>query len=88
MTTRNGTCTDPTSLQTGPYNGLDDGVTDGLCWAHLKVQVAENGELTVNWKGTDIVKGLQTHFAPSAGRIVLPGALAEPTRTRTLTTSS
>jgi hypothetical protein len=35
MATRNGSCTDTNSMQTGPYDGLDDGSVAGLCWAHL-----------------------------------------------------
>jgi len=73
MPTRNGACDDATSMQTGPYNGLDDGVPDGLCWAHLKVQVDDNGNLTVTWKGTVIANAIPTGFAPAPGRIVFSG---------------
>jgi hypothetical protein len=73
MPVRNGTCTDATSLQTGPYNADLAGAPDGLCWAPLKVDLAENGEVTVTWKGTVIVNKVQTGFLPSAGRIVLAG---------------
>lgn len=73
MPTRNGTCEDATSMQTGPWDEAANGAPDGLCWAPLKVVLAENGELTVTWKGVDIVNKVQTGFAPSAGRIVLAG---------------
>ena len=73
MPVRNGSCTDATSLQTGPYNPDLAGAPDELCWAPLKVDLAENGEVTVTWKGTVIVDKVQTGFLPSAGRIVLAG---------------
>jgi hypothetical protein len=73
MTTRNGSCTDPTSLQTGPYNPDLGGDPSELCWAPLKVNLADNGELTVTWKGTVIVDKAQTGFLPSAGRLVFAG---------------
>lgn len=73
MTTRNGGCTDATSLQTGPWDGADTGSPDGLCWAHLDVEVNDAGEVTVTWKGTVIANKVATGFAPSAGRIVLAG---------------
>ncbi len=73
MATRNGACTDATSLQTGPYNPDLNGAPDELCWAPLKVELAENGELTVTWKGTVIVDKVQTGFSPSAGRLVFAG---------------
>ncbi len=73
MATRNGSCTDATSLQTGPYNPDLAGAPDELCWAPLKVELAENGELTVTWKGTVIVDKVQTGFSPSAGRLVFAG---------------
>jgi hypothetical protein len=81
MTTRNGACTDATSLQTGPWDGK---VTDDLpfeelpdlgqlCWARLKAEINDAGEVTVTWKGTVIANKVATGFAPSAGRIVLAG---------------
>lgn len=73
MPVRNGACNDPQSLQTGPYNPDLAGAPDELCWARLKVELAENGELTVTWKGTVIVDKVQTGFLPSAGRIVFAG---------------
>ncbi len=73
MPVRNGACDNPQSLQTGPYNPDLAGAPDELCWAPLKVELAENGELTVTWKGTVIVDKVQTGFLPSAGRIVLAG---------------
>ncbi len=73
MATRNGSCTDATSLQTGPYNAELNGAPDELCWAPLKVELAENGNVTVTWKTTVIVNNVPTGFAPSAGRIVFAG---------------
>jgi hypothetical protein len=73
MPIRNGACDNAQSLQTGPYNPDLAGAPDELCWAPLKVDLAENGEVTVTWKGTVIVDKVQTGFTPSAGRIVLAG---------------
>ena len=73
MPTRNGSLTDATSLQTGPYNGLDDGAVEGLGWAHLRAELNAAGQVSVVWKGTVIATNLQTTFAPSAGRIVFAG---------------
>jgi hypothetical protein len=77
MATRNGTCTDATSMQTGPWTGGLEGTgpsdPSGLCWAHLKVELDEAGTVTVTWKGTVIADHIPTTFAPSAGRIVFSG---------------
>ncbi len=69
--TANGGCADASSIQTGPYTG--DGSTAGLCWAHLKVQLAADGKLNVWWKGTQILTDYQTTYFPSAGRLVFAG---------------
>jgi hypothetical protein len=75
LPTRNGACDDATSLQTGLWNvnGLQDGSTEGLCWAHLKVEVDESALVTVTWKNTVIVDHVATGYSPSAGRIVFAG---------------
>lgn len=73
MPVRNGACDNPQSLQTGPYNPDLFGAPDELCWAPLKVELAENGELTVTWKGTVLVDKVPTGFLPGAGRIVFAG---------------
>jgi hypothetical protein len=73
MTTRNGACNDPSSIQTGPYDFTDEGSPDGLCWANLKVDLEENGQLTVKWKEAELVSKLPISFAPSAGRLVIAG---------------
>ncbi len=69
--TANGACNDATSIQTGPYTG--DGSADGLCWAHLKVQLGTDGKLNVWWKGTQILTDYQTTYLPSPGRLVFAG---------------
>lgn len=69
--TRNGSCTDATSLQTGPYDGT--GSYAGLCWARLKVQLGADGKLNVWWKGTQILTDYQTAYYPSPGRLVFAG---------------
>src|SRR5260221_6670718 len=51
--TLNGTCSDPTSIQTGPTDNT--GTPNGLCWAHLKVVLDTNDMLSVYWKGTLIL---------------------------------
>lgn len=82
MPTRNGTCDDSTSMQTGPYNGdywtnggdpMDPAAWAGLCWAHLKVELDDAGRLTVTYKNKVILDHAQTTFFPSAGRLVLAG---------------
>lgn len=73
MATRNGSCTDPTSMQTGPWDINTSGDPSILCWAHLKVELNEAGAVTVTWKGTVIADHIATGFAPGAGRIVFAG---------------
>ena len=73
MPTRNGACNDATSLQTGPQTTDYSGSADGLCWAPLKVALAEDGKLTVTWKGTTVLNAYETGFVPSAGRIIFAG---------------
>ena len=69
--TRNGDCTDATSIQTGPYDGT--GSADNLCWAHLKVQMTTDAKLSVWWKGAQLLNNYQTSYFPSAGRLVFAG---------------
>ena len=69
--TKNGTCTDATSIQTGAYDG--SGSADGLCWAHLKVQMTTDAKLSVWWKGVQLLNNYQTVYFPSAGRLVFAG---------------
>lgn len=69
--TLNGACDDPTSLQTGPYDG--SGSFTNLCWAHLKVVLDTNRQLSVFWKGSEILSNYQTSYFPSAGRLVFAG---------------
>jgi hypothetical protein len=71
MTTQNGSCTDPTSLQTGAYDG--SGSFTNLCWAHLKVVLETNRQLSVFWKGSEILSNYQTAYFPSAGQLVFAG---------------
>ena len=87
--TRNGTCDDITSLQTGPRDlpywtqAIADGTMPdavflpgawaGLCWKHLTVDLDTSSKLTVTWKGNVILDHFQTTFFPSAGGIVLAG---------------
>jgi hypothetical protein len=63
--------TDPTSVQTGPYDGT--GSTDPLTWQHLKVQLTTDAKLSVWWKGTQILTNYQTTYFPSPGRLVFAG---------------
>jgi hypothetical protein len=76
MPVHNGTCTDVTSLQTGPRDNSDPndpGSYKGLCWAHLKVVVDDAGTVTVSWKGQVIIDHAPTGYAPSAGRLLVAG---------------
>ncbi len=70
--TLNGSVTDATSLQTGPNDGSNS--TNGLGWAHLKVDVTAAGVLNVTWKGTLVVNNYQiANYFPSAGALVFAG---------------
>jgi len=71
MTTQNGACTDPTSIQTGPWDGNNS--FTNLCWAHLKVVLDTNRQLSVFWKGSEILSNYQTAYFASAGRLVFAG---------------
>ncbi|HWH68559.1 MAG TPA: hypothetical protein VNT26_04200, partial [Candidatus Sulfotelmatobacter sp.] len=70
---QNGTCTDASSVQTGPYDANNPGSYYGLCWAHLKVDLSAAGKLNVWWKGTRILTDYQTTYFPSPGRLVFAG---------------
>lgn len=80
MPTLNGALSDTTSLQTGPQNPNRDqnDITTSwalLGWAPLTANLAEDGTLTVTYKGVNVTPpgGLKTTFAPSAGRLVFVG---------------
>lgn len=71
---KNGVCTDPKSLQTGPNDGSYSAFTGVLCWQHLKVDLNVNGVLNVWWKGSQILTNYQTEgYFPSPGRLVFAG---------------
>ncbi len=70
-TTQNGSVTDPTSLQTGPYDGFNS--FTNLGWAHLKVVMDTNQLLSVTWKGKLLLSNYQTAYFPSAGALVFAG---------------
>jgi len=69
--TLNGSCSDATSLQTGPRDG--SGSPSTLCWAHVKVVLDVNGVLNVFWKGAHILTDYQTTYFPSPGRLAFCG---------------
>jgi hypothetical protein len=71
LPTRNGTCDDVTSLQTGPYDTT--GSPEVLCWAKLRVQLLENAQLNVWWKGKQLLTNYQTTYFPSPGVLVFGG---------------
>ena len=71
MTTQNGAVSDPTSSQTGPYDGSNS--FTNLGWAHLKVVMDTNQQLSVTWKGKLILSNYQTAYFPSAGALVFAG---------------
>ncbi len=71
MPTLNGDCTDATSLQTGPYDGT--GSFTGLCWAHLKVVLDDQAQLSVFWKGKQLLTNYATTYFPSPGRLMFTG---------------
>ena len=71
LPTPNGSCADATSIQTGPNDGTR--TTDSLCWAHVKVVLDTNAQVSVFWKNTSILSKVQTTYVPSPGRLVLGG---------------
>jgi len=71
MPTLNGSVTDPTSIQTGPYDGT--GSSNGLGWAHCVVSLNTSGALNVYYKGAQILTNYATGFVPSPGQLVLAG---------------
>jgi hypothetical protein len=71
MLTQNGACNDPTSIQTGPQDGTFSNTN--LCWAHLKVVLDTNAQLSIFWKGTELLTNYQTTYFPSPGRLVFAG---------------
>lgn len=73
LATRNGACDDVNSIQTGAYNADTAGDASGLCWAKLEVGLAEDGKLTVSYKGRKVLDAFQTTFIPTPGRLVLSG---------------
>jgi hypothetical protein len=82
LPTRHGTCTDATSLQTGPRNAdywtaegdpKDPASWADLCWAHFYCSVDKTGKVTVKYKNTTLLDNFQTAYFPSAGRLVMAG---------------
>jgi hypothetical protein len=71
MPTLNGTCTDATSIQTGPLDPVNPGTGDLLCWAPLTVNLDTNGVLNVSYKNTLILSNYHTTYFPSPGRLVM-----------------
>lgn len=71
MPTLNGTCTDPTSIQTGAWDGTASDAN--LCWAHVKVALGVDGKLNVYWKGVQLLTNFQTAYFPSPSRLVFAG---------------
>ncbi len=73
LPTRNGPCDDAGSLQTGPYDSAHPGSPDGLCWAHLRVLLEEDGTLALEWKGRKLIDALPVGFTPGAVRFLIAG---------------
>jgi hypothetical protein len=65
----NNAATDPTSIETGPFNGT--GCATNLSWVHLKVVLDTNGVLNVFWKNKQILTNFTTSYFPSPGRLLL-----------------
>ena len=78
LPTVNGSLTDTTSLQTGTQNpdrNPDDITTSwaNLGWARFKMELNEQGQVTLEWKGQKFLDKFQTTFFPSPGRIIFAG---------------
>ena len=65
----NNAATDPTAIETGPYNGT--GCATNLSWVHLKVVLDTNGVLNVFWKNKQILTNYPTAYFPSPGRLIM-----------------
>lgn len=73
LPTRHGSVDDPTSLQTGPRSTTGEHTGETLGWARLRVELNEMGQLSVFWKGAQLLTNYQTSYFPSAGRLVFGG---------------
>jgi hypothetical protein len=67
----NNAATDPTAIETGPYDANNQYSPDGLSWCHFKAVLDTSGVLNVYWKNTQILTNFQTTFFPSAGRLIM-----------------
>ena len=64
--TRNGEADDPESLQTGPD-------PDSLTWQPFRVELADDGKVSIWWKGEKVLDGFQANFSPGPVQIVMGG---------------
>jgi hypothetical protein len=66
----NNAATDPTTIETGPYDGT--GCPDGLAWCHFKVVLDPNTQtLSVWWKNVPLVTNAPVNYLPSPGRLLM-----------------
>ncbi len=77
LATKNGSCDDTTSIQTGPTSS-DPALSRAdllanLCWQPFFVKVDTDGLLSVAYKGVTLLTNSDVGFGPSAGRFVLAG---------------
>ena len=77
MPTLNGSDTDATSLQTGPYDPTNPDDPNVLGWAHLKVELDAptpgTHTLSIWWKGTQLLNAYPVTYFPTPGRLVFTG---------------
>ena len=82
LPTRHGECEDITSLQTGPRNQQywDDGGLPRdpeswaeLCWQPFSVEVNDDAQLSVSFKGNKVLDNFQTDYFPTKSRLILAG---------------
>jgi len=81
LPTRHGECEDPTSLQTGPRSPeyWTDGLADPrdpeswsqLCWQPFSVEINDAAQLTVSYKGENVLENFQTDYFPTKSRLIL-----------------
>ena len=69
----NGEADDVESLQTGPIGPDGPGDISELTWQPFEVELAEDGKLTIKWKGQTVLDAFQTTFFPSPVQIVFGG---------------
>ena len=73
LRTLNGEGTNVNSLQTGPRDLTNPGSGSLLTWQPLKIELTDAGNVSVWWKGIQVITNLPTQCLPSRSRVVFGG---------------